>query len=434
MTTAGTPAGSAEIPRQLADDRAGGPGSPVRPRKVACFLPSLGGGGAERVVLNVATALARRGYSVDLVLGSPKGSYMDQLAGELDVVSLKCRKTIFGVLPLGRYLMRRRPDVLMSATETANIVAVAATRWAPGRPVRTVLRQGNTFSTVRSATPGARRLLFPLLRWALRRADAVVAVSSGVAGDLARHVLRADQGAWVIPNPVLREQVVADAALPAAHAWLQDDTSPVVLAVGRLVPEKDYPTLLAAFARVAQARRVRLVILGDGRERERLTTLARRLRIAEVVDMPGFQRNPYAYMARAHVVVLSSRSEGMPNVLVEAMACGTPVVSTDCPHGPREVLADGKWGKLVPVGDSEAMSAAILQTLDEVPDRESLGARARCFSLKRAVDAYERVLFPNGADLASRGGLVQRRFRATSPMSPQSDGRHLRSSPTALEV
>ncbi len=394
MTTAGTLAGPAY-----------GPGSPVRSRKLVCFLPSLGGGGAERVVLNVATALARRGYSVDLVLGSPKGAYMDQLSCELDVVSLKCRKMVFGVLPLVRYLMRRRPDVLMSTSEVANIVAVVATRWAPGRPVRTVLRQANTFSATRSAATGARRLVFPLLKRALRRADAVVTVSSGVAADLTRHVLRADQDAWSIPNPAFREQIVKDAALPATHAWLQDDVSPVVLAVGRLVPEKDYPTLLAAFARVVQARRARLLILGDGRERDGLTALARRLRIAEVVDMPGFQRNPYAYMARAHVFVLSSRSEGMPNVLVEAMACGTPVVSTDCPHGPREVLADGKWGKLVPVGDSEAMAAAILQTLDEVPDRESLGARARCFSLERAVDAYERVLFPDAAELAKVNSL-----------------------------
>lgn len=373
--------------------------------RLACFLPSLDGGGAERVVLNVATALARRGHSVDLVLGRLTGAYLDQVTDELEVISLKCRKMIFGILPMSRYLRRRRPDVLMSTTEVANIVAVAAARCALGPPVRTVLRQEHTFSVMRSSAKGRQRLLFPLLKQALRRADAVVAVSSGVAADLARHVLRADQRARPVPNPAFREQIVADAGLATMHPWLQDDASPVVLAAGRFDPIKGYPTLLAAFARVVRARRVRLIILGDGPERERLTALAGTLRIAEFVDMPGFQRNPYAYMARAQVFVLSSRSEGMPNVLIEAMACGTPVVSTDCPHGPREILADGKWGRLVPVGDPKAMAAAILRTLDEVPDRDSLVARARCFSLEPAVDAYERILFPAAAELAKVNSL-----------------------------
>lgn len=382
-------------------------GTPARPsRKLACFLPSLDGGGAERVVLNVVTALARRGHSVDLVLGRRKGSYLDLLSSDLDVVLLDCRKTILGVLPLARYLRRRRPDVLMSTTITGNIVAFAAAKCVQDRPVRTVLRLDHTFSTMRSVATGARRrLLFLLLEHALQRADAVVTVSSGVAADLACCVPGTGRRACAVPNPAFRKQIVADAALPAAHPWLCDDALPVLLAAGRLEPAKDYPTLLAAFARVVEARPARLLIIGEGRERDRLTTLARQLRIDEFVDMPGFQINPYAYMARARVFVLSSCTEGMPSVLVEAMACGTPVVSTDCPHGPREVLEDGKWGKLVSVGDLEALAAAVLRTLDEVPDRESLVARARCFSLGPAVDAYERVLFPGAADLAKVNSL-----------------------------
>lgn len=392
---------------RLAGDGAHEPGTSVRPRKLACFLPSLGGGGAERVVLNVANALARRGHSVDLVLGRRKGAYLGQVSSRLEVVALDSPKTMLGVLPLVRYLRRRRPDVLMSTTITANIVAVAASRCVLDQPVRTVLRLDHTFSKTRSVvdTGVGGRLLFLLLKHALQRADAVVTVSSGVASDLARHVPGTARSTRVVPNPAFRKQIVADAAAPAPHDWLQDADCPVVLAAGRLEPAKDYPTLLAAFARVAKARRARLLILGEGRERERLTALIRKLRIDELVDMPGFQMNPYAYMARAQVFVLSSWTEGLPNVLVEAMACGTPVVSTDCPHGPREVLEDGKWGKLVPVGDPEAMAAAILQTLDEAPDRESLVARARSFSFGPAVDAYERVLFPGAADLAKVNSL-----------------------------
>lgn len=401
----GAPARPAEMQR-LPDARTPGLGPLPRPRRLACFLPSLDGGGAERVVLNVATALARRGYSVDLVLGRRKGAYVGQVSNELDVVLLNCRKTILGVLPLARYLGRRRPEVLMSTTITGNIVAFAATRCVPDRSVRTVLRLDHTFSTTCAIDPHVGgRLRFLLLEHALHRADAVVTVSSGVTADLVRHVPGAGPRVRTVPNPAFRQQIVADVAAPATHRWLCDDAPPVVLAAGRLEPGKDYPTLLAAFARVVEDRQARLLIIGEGRERDRLTALARKLRIDEFVDMPGFQSNPYAYMARAQVFVLSSCTEGMPNVLVEAMACGTPVVSTDCPHGPREVLEDGKWGKLVPVGDPEALSAAILRTLDEVPDRESLVARARSFSLGPAVDAYERILFPCAPDLAKVNSL-----------------------------
>jgi len=170
----------------------------------------------------------------------------------------------------------------------------------------------------------------------------------------------------------------------------------VLLAVGRLVPQKDYPTLLRAFARVRSVEQVRLVILGEGRQRRSLERLVRRLGIADAVQLPGYVDNPYAYMAHAAAMVLSSAWEGIGNVLIEALACGCPVVSTDCPGGTAEVLGHGAYGKLVAVGDVDALAQAMAEILSETPDRERLRARAQEFSIDHIADSYLAVLTGSG--------------------------------------
>ena len=167
---------------------------------------------------------------------------------------------------------------------------------------------------------------------------------------------------------------------------------PVVLAVGKLIARKDFSVLLTAFARLLARRPARLVVLGEGRLRHKLLALAKELRLEECVDFPGFQENPYAFLAKADLFVLSSRNEALPTVLIEAMACGCPVVSTDCPFGPREILEDGRLGPLVPVGDAVALAAAMARVLDEPPSRGPLRERASFFSVERAVDQYEQLL------------------------------------------
>ena len=189
-------------------------------------------------------------------------------------------------------------------------------------------------------------------------------------------------------TPELSEQ----AAMPVEHPWFGDTGVPVVLSVGRLAPAKDHATLLRAFARVVSSQPARLVILGEGSERGNLLRLAEQLGISEHVDLPGFQVNPFAYMARSRLLAHSSQYEGSPNVLVQAMACGTPVVSTDCDHGPREILEGGKWGRLVPVGDAEAMAEAILETLRDPIEPEVLVSRASVYSAEASVDRYMEVL------------------------------------------
>jgi glycosyltransferase involved in cell wall biosynthesis len=264
----------------------------------------------------------------------------------------------------------------------------------------------NTWTWKRRAFPG-------LIRRNYLAADAVVAVSEGVADDLAAHFGIPRDRISVVHNPVVSGSLKEKAAAPIDHPWLASGAPPVVLSAGRLHPTKDYPTLIRSFARLRQVREARLLILGSGkndeetaRRRAELIELAAELGVSEDVDLPGFVPNPLPYMARAAVFVLSSLWEGFGNVLVEALACGCPVVSTDCPSGPAEILDHGRYGRLVPVGDDSAMAEAMLTVLRNPPDRDVLRARGALFTVDRAVDAYLDLLLgrpdPSGpsADLA----------------------------------
>jgi len=214
----------------------------------------------------------------------------------------------------------------------------------------------------------------------------------------------------IVYNPVVRDDIPEQAAMPVDHAWFDDPDAVVILSAGRLVPAKDFGTLIRAIAAVRKSVDARLVILGSGEERDRpggerdrLMALARRLRVADAVDIRDFVSNPFRYMSRASVFVVSSIYEGLSMVLVEAMACGTPVVSTNCPHGPAEVLEDGRWGPLVPVGDPAALADAILGTLRNPVAPALLIARSRAFSVARSVDHHLRLIEGDAA-----GGRVAR--------------------------
>ena len=231
-----------------------------------------------------------------------------------------------------------------------------------------------------------------LARHFYRHADSIIAVSNGVADDLAQLIAVPRSRITTIYNPVFSSELAARSHEPLAHAWLTPHAPPVVLGIGKLKPQKDFACLIRAFARVRAVRPARLIILGDGAQRESLLALARQLQVAPDVELPGFVANPFAYLARARVFVLSSAWEGLSNVIIEALACGCPVVSTDCPSGPAELLDHGRYGGLVPVGDDEALARTIVQTLDNPPDRQQLQTRASEFSIERAAAEYRRVL------------------------------------------
>jgi glycosyltransferase involved in cell wall biosynthesis len=289
-----------------------------------------------------------------------------------------------------RYLRHERPAALLSILY-ANIIAVWARRLA-GTPQRVILGEHNTLSSVANGERDLRWHLFPsLARWFYPWADGIVAVSEGVANDLAQLINIPLEHIQVIYNPIVTPDLFEKSTAFIEHPWFKSGEPPVLLAAGRLTVQKAFDVLIRAFAQVRKNHRVRLLILGEGEERLALEALIREYELGQDISMPGFVPNPYPYMAHAAAFVLSSRWEGLPTVIVEALSLGTPIISTDCPSGPREVLADGKYGKLVPVDDHHALAAAIITTLTTNILRPSQECW-KSFELECVVDQYINIM------------------------------------------
>jgi glycosyltransferase involved in cell wall biosynthesis len=358
---------------------------------LAIFVHSLSGGGAERAMVNLARGFSERGVSVDLVLLKVEGAYLNQVPPEVRIVDLGGGRLMMRLFDLVQYFQRERPQVFLSSLSEANIAALW-TRCFAQVSTRLVVNVQNNIS--QEAENGAKlktRLMPRLVRWFFPWADAIVPVSEGVADDLRKIGLPSDR-IRVIHNPVVTPELIQRAQEPVEHSWLQPGEPPVLIAVGRLTRQKDFPTLFRAFAQVRQQREARLMILGEGEDRAELESLAQSLGIVDQVAMPGFVENPFAYMSRSAMFVLSSLFEGLPTVLIEAMAVGTPVVSTDCPSGPMEILQGGQYGKLTKVGDVDGLAQAIVQTLDQPPQSDQLKQRANEYSLERSLENYLQVL------------------------------------------
>ena len=364
----------------------------VRTAKVALFLPSLRGGGAERVMVNLARGFIERGLQVDLVLAKAEGPYLSQVPKEVRVVDLGAKRVLYSLPRLVRYLHQERPQVMLSALNHANIVAIWAKMLARVK-MRLVVAEHSTLSRSTENATSFRAKFMPLLiKTFYPYADAVVAVSRGVAEDLITQTGLPAEKIKVIYNPVVTPELFTKAEEPLDYPWFRSGEPPVILGVGRLTKPKDFPTLIRAFALVRKERPARLMILGEGEERPNLEALVRELGLEEDVALPGFVENPYKYMKRAAVFVLSSRWEGFGNVLVEAMALGTPVVATDCPSGPAEILEGGKWGQLVPVGNETSLARAIILALSKPVNAGELRSRAQLFSVDGVVQLYLDLL------------------------------------------
>jgi glycosyltransferase involved in cell wall biosynthesis len=361
--------------------------------KIGLFLPSLEGGGAERVTVNLANALADRGIKVDLIVATNRGVYQNLVVPRVHRINFGTLGVIRALPHLVSYLQQERPSVLLAALNHANVIACIARRLARVH-TRVIIAQHSVFSMARSNVSVKGRLVRALSMRTYPWADHVVAVSQGVADDLVHVLPRLHGRVTVIHNPVISDELVHRAKEPVEHPWFGDDAPPVVLAAGSLREAKDFHTLIRAFAIVRAQRTSKLLILGEGPLRSELTDLVRSLALDDDVALPGFVANPHAFMTRAAVFVLSSRYEGLPTVLIEAMACGTPVVSTDCVSGPRSILEDGRCGTLVPVGDHVALAQAVSQTLENrlLPDRSRMNLSR--FDTSTAVNSYLRVLLP----------------------------------------
>lgn len=331
-------------------------------KRVALVISNLRAGGAERVTLNLIEGLSELGCEVQLVVFEAVGELIADVPLGTKVVDLGCKRAYRSPVALARYLRSAKPAVMVGTEGHVNI-AIFVARWLAAARTRLVFTEHLAISQVPKGTKD--RLYRVLARFAYRRADAVVAVSGGVADSVARGVGLPRDLISVVYNPVLTKRFWQTASEPVDDPWFGPDQPPVILGVGRLAAQKDFPTLLKAFARVRESREANLMILGEGPDRAALEAQAEALGLSSHVRFPGFVPKPASYMSNASVFALSSVREGLPTVLIEALAAGAPVVSTDCESGPREILDGGRLGRLVPVDDPDRLGAAIVAALDE---------------------------------------------------------------------
>jgi glycosyltransferase involved in cell wall biosynthesis len=331
--------------------------------RVALFHPSLIAGGIQRVFVNLARGFLERGLAVDMVQATPEGGFRHAVPEGVRLIDLNAGRALTSLPGVVRYLRREQPRVLISGAIQTNLVAVWARRIA-GVPVRLILTEHNIITTITADAPMVRTRMTPFF---VRRfypwADEIVAVSEGAAQDLAATIGSCTPTIRVIYNPIISPDIWQKAEEPLNDQRLNDDSRPMILAVGRLHYHKDYATLLRAFAILRRSLDVKLVFLGEGEERGRLEALTRELELSTAVSFLGDVANPLPYMRRAKVLALSSMVEALPTVLIEALAMNLPVVATDCPTGPREILRDGAYGTLVAIGDSSSMALALLNVL-----------------------------------------------------------------------
>lgn len=399
--------------------------------RIALVFGSFRGGGVARSMLRTAEGLISRGYQVDLVVGRAEGDLLGEVPAGAGVVELDrssviaarayaiaaktgetwtlLRHLVFSrklsgkfryLISLVRYFRRTRPNAIFAATAPFNLISVWARNIA-SIEARVVVTEHNQLAP---ETLGKHRWRYDcspaLLRAGYLHADTIAAVSDGVARELVEFTGIARHRITVLYNPVVGPHVLRGAQEPVDHPWFARGEPPVLLGVGMLKAQKDFPTLIRAFALVRQERPVRLIILGDVRNPEKdgayraeLLAMPKALGVEADVAFPGFVENPFAYMGHAAAFVLSSAWEGLPTVLIEALGCGCPVVSTDCPSGPAEILDHGRFGPLVPVGDEEALAAAIKSVLDSPLHRDLLKNRAHLFSTEQATAHQVQLLF-----------------------------------------
>jgi glycosyltransferase involved in cell wall biosynthesis len=358
----------------------------------AIYMHDLSPGGVERQCLVLTRELQARGVDIVLVVHQMRGELLPMLPEGVRVVNLDSARTLQDVWRLRRFLLDEHPDVFMANVDHNNIAAALANALA-GSATKLVICQHNPLTAGFHATVNWKHRVVPLFYRALAsRIDHAVAVSDGIAAELMSAGFPRSKVSTIF-NAVIGDDFEDRASVPVLHPWLATKDRPVFVSAGRLVEMKDQRTLLRAFAIHVRKRASRLMLLGAGPMLGALRELAGSLGIAEHVAFEGFVPNPLPYMRAADAFVLSSRSEGFGNVLVEAMGCGTPVISTDCPHGPSDILARGEYGILVPPRDPEALAPAFGRILDDRArwPRERLLARAGAFSYAACADEYARL-------------------------------------------
>jgi glycosyltransferase involved in cell wall biosynthesis len=352
----------------------------------------FGAGGAEQVVLNLAQGFVERGIKPNLVLLQASGAFVSRICPDVHIVDLSIRseqshRSLRKLFALIRYLKREQPTIFFAVSDTENIAMWAKRIAGVKTSVLNVLQVPVSMPLKWVSNNFKRYLIQNSYRWV----DGVVACSQGVADDLIHTTGVSLDKVHVIYNPIVIDHILAKAQEPIQHPWFTSDAPPVILGIGRLVKQKDFPTLIRAFFQVRQQKQAKLIILGEGEQRCELEALIEELGLKNDVDLPGFQCNPHTYMAKSSLFVLSSRYEGAPNVLLEALEIGIQVVSTDCNSGPADILECGKYGRLTPLNDPQSLADAILEALTHPIASNILQKCATSFSLPKIVDQYLEI-------------------------------------------
>lgn len=379
--------------------------------RIAFCISSFRAGGGEKQVIEIANAFAARGHTVDLLVLKPVGQYKEKVDARVNVVSLDAGRIIFSLPKLIFYLRRERPEALLALDEYTHLLALMA-RILSGARTRIVLRIGNMLTELfkRYHDQKSKIILPFLIKRLYKRADGIIANSRGVADDVIKVTGADKNNVSVISNPKDIGLIRSLAKERAGHVWLERKTLPVIMAVGRLRVQKNLPLLIGAFSKVAKEIPSRLIIVGGGREEGRLRDFIRSLQAENIISLTGYMDNPHAYMGKADMFVSASLWEGMPNSVLEAMACGLPIIASDCSSGPREILAPetdyrfrlkngveyAKYGVLTAVNDEDALTQAMIKLLSDAESRAKYASlseeRAKNFDSKKIIGEYARAL------------------------------------------
>ena len=381
--------------------------------KIAIYVSSLKGGGAERVMLNLAEGLQTQNHSVDLLLARHEGDYLKQLPDNLSVIPLKHTSRLSGFFtalrhsPLGfkllsslklprfltllpavkTYIEQNKPDAIICALHNCNLSAVLAKSCTKSN-VCIIVSEHIALSSFIQSVPERETKLIPFIKLLYPLANGIVTVSNGVKNDLSDITGIPKEKITLIYNPVITPGMQKKISAPVEHPWLLSDEFYTLLAAGRLTKQKDYITLINAIELIKDQIPLKLIVLGEGTERENLTELISKKGLSDIIDLHGFADNPFAYMAHADLFVLSSALEGLSLVLLEALASGCEVISTDCPYGPSEVLQNGKYGTLVPIKNPAELAKAIKNAYEKKCLNENGMQYARQFTVEKATSEY----------------------------------------------
>lgn len=382
-------------------DRAAGlTSTEVKPNslgKIAIYIDLLQGYGADKTLVKIAEGLADLGMDIDLVTAKKADNVGSQIHPAVNLIDLGSSRfnLVKNVVGLTNYLIEHKPAILFSSIHFNNITSACAMTLArlAGVKSQLVVRQANRLERQLKGYPfpiGA--VMYPLIRIAYKKADLIICPSKGLLSDLSQFMKADESKIKLVYNPTVTADIFEKAQQKVDHPWFEQKSGPIILGAGRLKPQKDFKTLIKAFARVKRnSPDAKLVILGEGAQRKELESLAIELGIKEDVDLVGFKENPYAFIAKADVFVLSSIYEGLPNILIEALALKKKIVATNCPSGPAEILNFGKYGSLLPTSSPFLLEAAIVKALEEQPNNLTESNPAKDFDQKKQVEKYGQI-------------------------------------------